>query len=238
MPDRPIALWTTPRSASTAFDRMMRARGDVTVLTEPFSVAYYFGPERRSDRFAASEPDATFHAVLADVMGAAPLFFKDMAYHLGPLLRPDVLAQFDNTFLIRDPRRALPSLHARWPDFTDDEAGYRALRRAFDILRESTGAVPPTIDATELRADPDPMVAAWCGAVGIEHRPDALTWEPGMPSDWNRWADWFDDVARSSGFTAPAPEPAAVHDPSLQARIESCRDDYLALWEHRLVVSG
>jgi hypothetical protein len=44
----PIALWATPRSASTAFDKMLRTRGDREVLTEPFSIPYYDGPEQRS----------------------------------------------------------------------------------------------------------------------------------------------------------------------------------------------
>lgn len=235
MAERPIVLWTTPRSVSTAFDRMMRERGDFTVLTEPFSVAYYFGPQRRSERFPASEPDATFHSILVEVVNApSPLFVKDMAYHFEPLIDTGALARFRNSFLIRDPLSALPSLASHWPDFTEDEAGYAALHRTFDVVAELTGTVPTTIDADDLLADPNGTVAAWCRALGIEHRPDALTWEPGMPDGWQRWADWFETAARSTGFEPRDSSCPPVDDPELGARIESQRAHYEALRRHRI----
>lgn len=43
--ERPLCLWAAPRTVSTAFDRMMRQRGDHTVLTEPFSCKYLFFPQ-------------------------------------------------------------------------------------------------------------------------------------------------------------------------------------------------
>lgn len=36
-----IALWTHPRSISTAFERVMMERGDFKILHEPFSYLYY-----------------------------------------------------------------------------------------------------------------------------------------------------------------------------------------------------
>ena len=36
-----IALWTHPRSISTAFERVMMERGDLKILHEPFSYLYY-----------------------------------------------------------------------------------------------------------------------------------------------------------------------------------------------------
>ena len=36
-----IALWSHPRSMSTAFERIMRARGDLDCLHEPFMYDYY-----------------------------------------------------------------------------------------------------------------------------------------------------------------------------------------------------
>lgn len=232
---RPIALWTTPRSISTAFDKMMRGRDDITVRTEPFSIAYYDGPEQRSHHYPVTEPDLTFDRVLENLLaGPRPLFVKDMAYQLGPLLRADVLARFHNTFLIRDPRRSLPSLFRKGPHTTDEEIGYRALRRAFDLVVGITDSIPPVIDATDLRSDPDGIVAAWCGAVGLPHRPSTLTWEPGMPDEWQRWADWFERAAASTRFTPPDADPPEVTDPEVLDRIDAARPDYLALFRHRL----
>jgi hypothetical protein len=49
---KPVALWAVPRSVSTALERVFVERGDFKVFHEPFSVSYYYSPERRSDRFA------------------------------------------------------------------------------------------------------------------------------------------------------------------------------------------
>ena len=54
-----LALWATPRTVSTAFERMMIERGDHLVLDEPWSRAYYFGPERVSDRYGLTFPEST-----------------------------------------------------------------------------------------------------------------------------------------------------------------------------------
>src|SRR5690606_2432330 len=143
---------------------------------------YYDGPEQRSTRFPVTEPDATFEATLAAVLGSdRPLFVKEMAYQLGPLLRPDVLARFTSSFLVRDPARAVPSLLRVWPDATREEAGYDAQLAAFELVTATQGAPPPVLDTDDLRREPDGAVERWCAAVGVDHRPDALCWDPGMP---------------------------------------------------------
>ena len=38
-----VALWAVPRSTSTAFEWMMRQRGDLDCLHEPFGEAWYQG---------------------------------------------------------------------------------------------------------------------------------------------------------------------------------------------------
>lgn len=84
MSHRITVLWTVPRSVSTSFERMMIERGDHTVFDEPFSRSYYYGPERRSDRFTESLP-ASSDSELLDMLEKAaterPVFVKDMAYH-------------------------------------------------------------------------------------------------------------------------------------------------------------
>ena len=96
-----IALWCVPRSVSTAFERMMAARGDFQIITEPFSDAYYYGPNRVNGRFADDTPSspADFNQALDDIFSAAqrgPVFFKDMAYHVRRHLEPNFLNRFTN----------------------------------------------------------------------------------------------------------------------------------------------
>jgi len=211
-----LALWATPRTVSTAFERMMIERGDHLVLDEPWSRAYYFGPQRRSDRFELTFAESTYAAVEDGVLAAGsngPVFVKDMAYHAAPGISDDALRAMTHTFLIRDPLAALTSLHRRWPDFTDDEAGYGAQRMLFDRVVSITGTTPAVIDSDALVADPDRVVAAWCERVGIEHRTDSLHWSPGMRPEWQLWRDWYENAAASTGFAVPNGRPPAAEPP-------------------------
>jgi hypothetical protein len=234
---RPVALWSTPRSVSTAFDKMMRERGDVRVFTEPFSVPYYFGPERTSARFAGeSLPRSTYGEVWDDVLAAAaggPTFVKEMPHHLGPQLTAEAVARFTSSFLIRDPAWAVPSFLAFWPDVTDEELGYDAQHACYELAC-AAGERPAVIDADDLRARPEPVVRAWCEAVGIDHRPETLTWTAGWPDDWALWADWFTRAAASTGFAPPEAGPAPEVDAATAARIAACRERYEVLHAARL----
>lgn len=214
MSHRILALWTVPRSGSTAFERMMMERGDHTVVHEPFSLHYYFGPDRRSARYDDVRPESSPEAILADLDAAArdrPVFVKDMAAHVHGLTDEPFLGRFTHTFLIRDPAWALPSLAEHWPDFTDEEAGYEALASLVDATTDR-GSTPVIIDSDDLRSDPEPTVRAYCSAVGIPYLRSALTWAPGMPTEWKLWEEWHRDVAESRGFAPPVPGPSPVRD--------------------------
>ena len=64
-----LFLWAVPRSISTAFFRAMMHRQRTKVLLEPFSRAYYYGPERQSKRYADQpvQPADSYEAVMRDV---------------------------------------------------------------------------------------------------------------------------------------------------------------------------
>ena len=236
MTSPPLLLWATPRTLSTAFERMMIERGDHAVWDEPFSVPYYFGPDRRSARFALTEPDATVERVAHGILAhPGPLFVKDMAYQALPGPDDELLTGARHTFLIRDPARALVSYARKWPDITEEEAGYRAQRELFDRVTRLRGTEPVVIDGEDLRADPPAFVSAWCDRVGLDPRSDALQWEPGMQPQWERWRDWYAGVARSTGFVPPedGPPPRAS-ERRIADLVDRCRPHYEALAVHRL----
>ena len=195
-----VVLWAVPRSASTAFERMMIERGDHHVVDEPFSAHYYFGAEKVSPRFDAVEPASRPGEILAALEEAAergPVFVKDMAYHVASFATPELLGRFRNAFMIREPLVATASLAAHWPDFTEEEAGFDALGALASMVED-----PVVVDHDDLCRDPSGVVAAFCERVGIPFLPHALTWSAGMRSEWERWADWHGAVAASTGFAA------------------------------------
>lgn len=219
---RLLALWATPRTVSTAFERMMIERGDHTVLDEPWSRAFYFGPDRRSDRYPLTFPEASYDAVTAGVVAtaaASPTFVKDMAYQAAPGLTDDLVTDTVHTFLVRDPDAALASLTREWPDATDEEAGYTAQGALFDRV-VAAGATPVVLDSDDIRSDPAGTLEAWCDAVSIPFVASALSWTPGMRPEWPLWQDWYAATARSTGFAPPtaAAPPLSDHPAAPAAR--------------------
>lgn len=242
---RLLALWGAPRTVSTAFERMMRERGDHEVVFEPFAAHYYFSDARRSSRFddrVEPEREHDFDAILARLVGLSqeqPVFVKDMAYHVVDRADDAFLSQFQHTFIVRHPRFALASLARIWPDFTLEEAGFAALRRLFDRVSERDGQPPPVIDGEDLLADPARIVAAWCGAVGLPFLPEALAWDAGREEGWERWSRWTTAVERSSGLpedpTAPRDgDVTRLDDPRLEEAALACLPDYRHLARHRI----
>ena len=232
------ALWAVPRSASTAFERMIAERGDLLVVSEPFSSAYYDGPEARSGRFECTAPSATFAAVRADLLGSArrqATFVKDMAYHALPALDDELVHGCRHTFLVRDPAWSVPSLARRWPDFTAEETGFDAVARMLARVEEA-GQEAVVLDSDDVRRRPDAVLRAWCERVGLAFLPGALGWEPGMKDGWDRWQEWHESTASSAGFRPPDAEPPVVVDDRVRRAIDAARPAYEALWARRLLI--
>lgn len=242
---RLLALWGAPRTVSTAFERMMRERGDHEVFFEPFAAHYYFSEDRRSSRFddtVQPQVEHDFDAILERLVGIAqeqPVFVKDMAYHVIDRADDEFLSHFQHSFIVRHPRFALASLARIWPDFTHEEAGFAAVRRLFDLVTEREGRPPPVIDGEDLLADPARVVAAWCDAVGLPFLPEALSWDAGREDGWERWSRWTTSVERSSGLPEEPTDPrdgdaTRLDDPRLEEAVQACLPDYLHVARHRI----
>ena len=71
-----VALWAVPRSTSTAFEWMMRQRGDMDCLHEPFGEAWYQGEKPLWQRFKEGDkitPGLTLETVWEDIKKRAEL---------------------------------------------------------------------------------------------------------------------------------------------------------------------
>ncbi len=233
---KPIALWAVPRSLSTAFERVFVERDDLEVLHEPFSAAYYYGPDRLSERFAdeASKPDSSYEDVLAEVFRPREkrLFMKDMPYQAKSVMSREFISRFANTFIIRDPKYVLSSLYKMWPDFTLEETGFEQIYWAFRYAEEA-GQDPVVVDAMTFSENPVGILSVYCERVGIPFRPDALSWEPGEVEKWKSWEGWHEAAQQSTGI-----ERAERRDPELpgelQEAYEECLPHYYALAAHTI----
>ncbi len=230
--DKPVALWSVPRSISTAFERVFVERDDFEVFHEPFSASYYYSEERLSDRYSAEEPKAeyNFENVLASILEPHEkrVFVKDMAYHVKPLMEPEFVSRFRNTFIIRDPKYVIASLNRMWPDFTLEETGFEQLYRLFRYATELDPEDVVVVDAMTFSENPVGVLATYCEHLEIPFRADSLSWRPAEVPEWERWDEWHEQAQQSTGIErAERKDPPLP--PELREAYEYCLPYYYQL---------
>ena len=205
-----VALWAVPRSTTTAFEWMMRQRGDLNCLHEPFGEAWYQGEDPLWPRFQDGDKTTaglTLESVWDDIKAKAeqgPVFIKDFPHYINHMWDAEFLSHFTHAFLIRDPAKTLTSLYARWPDFDELEVGFPEQRALYDLVTALNGSAPPVVDSDDLLENPHGMTAAFCDAVGIPFVESALSWEAGGDPSEHSWWDggsFHANLAQSTGLT-------------------------------------
>jgi hypothetical protein len=224
-----IAMWSGPRTVSTALMRAWENRADTAVVDEPL-YAYYLDrtgidhPGR--DEVIASMP-ADWRVVLAGLTagpvpgGAAVFYQKHMTHHLLPEVDRATLAGLRHAFLIRDPRQLLAS-YARVrsePSLAD-----LGLEQQAEIFRAFGG---PVLDSGDLLRSPRAALEALCGALGVAFDPAMLSWPAGPRPTDGVWAPyWYDGVRASTGFGPYAEPGGAALPPALAELAARCRPFY------------
>ncbi len=239
-----IALWAIPRSTSTAFEWMMRQRGDLDCLHEPFGEAWYQGEKPlwpRVSKDSLRTPGLTIESVLQNLKSRAvsgPVFTKDFPHYIDHIWDPGILDLFTHSFLIRDPAKTITSMFDKWPDFHEKEVGFPEQRALFDLVHERNGAPPPVIDSDDLLEDPHRMVGKWCTAVGVPFVEAALRWEPGARDEVSWWdgGSFHANLRKSDGLKPQARKYVNIAD--TPARVQDVygrmKPHYDHLYAHRL----
>jgi hypothetical protein len=194
-----IALWSPPRSLSTAFTRMMMERPDVHVVHEPISNLLSVG--EFDVHGVTVRSSAELFDRLFELAEDRPVFFKDTTeYRYLPYFDDRVVHDVTHTFIVREPAATIASHHAVNPELTLEQVGYEWSFELFEKVRAVTGAVPAVIDAADLLAAPATVVRAYCAAVGLPYLDETLTWSPGARTEWRRTEHWHHDVNASGAF--------------------------------------
>ena len=233
-----LVLWATPRSTSTAFEWMMRMRGDLTCFHEPFGEAWYKGEDARWPRIRPDSdrvPGLTFASVREELLTAAaqgPVFSKDFPHYIEHLWTDEFLDYFNHSFLVRDPAKVITSMYKPWPDFELKEVAFVEQRELFDRIADKLGQPPPVIDSDDLLENPLGVVEAYCRAVGISFIEEALTWEPGDRREvsWYDGGSWHANLRESDGLK---PQPRQTIDISdAPDKIKQIYETVLPHYEH------
>jgi len=239
-----LCLWAVPRSTSTAFEWMMRVRGDHTCFHEPFGEVWYQGEDPDWPRLTADSvrtPGLTYESAWATLQQAAaeaPVFSKDFPHYVTSLWTDAWLDNFTHSFLIRDPAKTVTSMFKHWPDFVVEETGFAEQRQLFDRLDELQGSPPPVIDSDDLLSDPHTMVEKWCHAVGIDFLPEALSWEPGARDEVSWWdgGSFHQNLRNSDGLKPQAKTSIDIANAPERVRsiVAELQSHYEHLYQHRI----
>ncbi len=200
-----IALWSHPRSMSTAFERIMRERGDLTCAHEPFMYDYYVHRKMREMPGFDVRPDhPVSYAAIRDSLVAqaaeGPVFFKDMAYYVVPQIYddPEFMARVTHCFLIRHPLATVLSYYKLDNAVTSEEIGIEAQWQLYETLN-AAGHNPVVVDAETVRANTRGTMALLWERIGLGWRNEAFDWQE-VPEDWHQVGAWHEDASTSSGI--------------------------------------
>lgn len=235
-----ISMWSGPRNISTTMMRSFEARGDCTVVDEPFYGCYLksSGADHpyRAETLAAlptewSEARAALAAPLP--RGKTMRFAKHIAYHYPDEEPLDWLGEERNFILIRDPQAMVASFARKYDDIAPIVDSYRVCRRIHAFCK-SAGLACPVVDAADILADPPGALAALCAALDIPYTDRMLSWPAGPRASDGPWAPhWYDAVNASTGFIKP---PGAIVGltPDHHRLAELAAPDYQYFQERRL----
>jgi hypothetical protein len=229
-----IAMWSGPRTVSTALMRAWENRPDTVVTDEPL-YAFYLDRTglRHPGREAVIASQPTDWRVVLARLTSAPLppgvtigYAKHMTHHLLPEVDRAALAPLRHAHLIRDPRarvRTEPTL---------DDLG---LRQQAEIFETYGG---PVVDSRDLLTEPEGILRALCQALDVPFDARMLSWPAGPRDSDGVWAPhWYASVHASTGF-APYRPPAEPLPARLEPLAQRCQPYFARLYQYRISPLG
>ena len=236
-----IAMWSGPRNLSTAMMRSFGSRADTFVSDEPFYAAFLkttgLGHPMREEVIAAMDCD--WASVMASLRGDPPedrpiWYQKQMWHHMAGPVGYEDFAGFTHAFLIRAPERMIASYLRKREAAAFENFGMDRQAEFFEREADRLGYAPPVIDANDVLASPEAVLAKLCDALGISWDPAMLGWEPGRRDTDGPWAPhWYGAVEKSTGFGRPETDPVEL-PADAQEIADRCRPYYERLAAHRI----
>ncbi|MTI41583.1 sulfotransferase family protein [Fulvivirga lutimaris] len=233
-----ISLWSGPRNVSTALMYSFAQRSDTYVVDEPLYGHYLTKTDAdhpgKQEVINNMETDGlkVIHQLNKQAKTTPILFLKNMAHHwIG--LNDEMLLDYDNVFLIRDPREMLPSLVNQIPNPIMRDTG---LKMQVDLLKklQSQGRTPAVIDSRQLLLNPENTLKKLCTILKIKFEAHMLEWEAKPRKEDGVWAKhWYQNVHKSTGFE-PYTKKKATVPPHVMPLLEECIPHYEYLYDNAI----
>lgn len=244
-----IAMWSGPRNISTALMRAFENRPDCAVVDEPFYGHYLSatGLEHPDGAAIMASMSCDWDEVArqlcedlpatADPASCRVFYQKHMTQHILPGRGMGWTDSLSNCFLIREPRRIIASYARVRPYFAVEELGFPQQWALFQRVADRLGQAPPVIDSARTLANPEAVLRALCGRLGIPFTREMLHWPAGRRDSDGVWAPhWYAAVEASTGFQPVSELPLAeVPVPAgCEAMCEQAEGVYARLLQHAL----
>lgn len=234
-----VAMWSGPRNISTAMMYAFGNRADCEAWDEPFygfSLKHYGNDHpMRDDIIAGMETDWDRLVTKCTTPSAKPLLYqKHMTHHMLEGFDRSFINTLSNAFLIRKPESVLASYAQKWSDVDLRAIGFVQQAEIYDQVTQSTGKVPPVVDAEDVLADPRGVLTELCTRLGVEFDDAMLSWPKGPKPFDGIWAPhWYNAAWQSEGFAKPI-EKAAELPAVLQKIADSAQPYYERLKQHAI----
>ena len=184
--------------------------------------------------------------------GYDKVFVKEHALYSYPDKVPDnVLKSAANSFIIRNPSKAIKSLHrvtlwnfedSVWDRIVVDELGFKEQWLWYNKIANELKQPVLVIDADDLMAKPREILIKYCEFVGLEFNEKMLDWSGDQGKEDAPWdfipIAWMKDVKETTGFrTRDKVQDESIKYPSLvQEAIDANMKWYEKLYAQRLIL--
>ncbi len=239
-----IAMWSGPRSISTAMMRSFENRGDTFVSDEPF-YAHYLNETTEDHPYRKEtilQGETNWNKVVQYITGDIPKgkkiwYQKHMAQQNLPGKDLRWIHKMDNILLIRHPKEVILSYIKKYEIKNILQLGYVQQMELFIKLTDGSINVPLIIDSYDLLDDPEGMLKELCSRIDIPFYKEMLVWPEGGRSSDGIWGQyWYDSVKRSTGFIGHVNNNDILPS-SMEVYFAKCMEYYQQLYKHRIRIS-
>ena len=238
-----VAMWSGPRNISTALMYSFENRSDCYATDEPLYASFLLksGTPHPGAEEVIENNESEVGKIITTLTGPIPdekqiWYQKHMCHHLPPDSDISWIDNFNNCFLIRNPREVLLSLSKITDSIDLLSTGLPQQLTIFRHVIKSSGKTPPVIDSADVLEDPESILSVLCESIGIPFSKRMLSWEPGPRNCDGLWGKyWYDSVWKSSGFSPPTPKDGELSE-HLHSVLEESIMIYQELREMRIRV--
>lgn len=209
-----IFLIAPPRSLSTAFLRMMEARGDCNVFNEPATYLYNQKHYPHSTAYYLEQAKENYEDIkhkLYAGLDEGHVFIKEMSFAFADLITEEESFLRDErvhyVFLLRNPHHCIISYYKKLPaEYMDymmpvlgELTAYKALHQAYQTVVEKGANQPFLLHAEQLVNDARPCIQAFCQHVQLPFKEDSLSWNS-LGSGFTGQREWKEHKNTSSAY--------------------------------------